>query len=792
MLPIWRVSWRNITKNRRRFFFTLTALVMGLTLTTAMLVADRTVKDTFAYYEELYAGSADYWIQSRDATFQESAVKGVEEEAADVLRVLDKETRLMVGEDRDVPVRVTGVSKWETDLLKLPLIEGKRGGLVVPENAARLWKKGVGDTVRFRDLGEMEITGITGYTPWLAGPTDWDQAEGKSFRVMMDLRTLQEGLDLRGDISYIRWEQQGGTSLERYEEQLAGTPLYIQPVVIDDLRNNDVDGLYSVFTLVSILSLFISGFIVFNMISSSVMERRAEFATMKALGYSAFHVGRLVVMEMVTLSILATILALPIGVWSADAFVAMLLGIFEDTMVYTLNWKGATLMSAAIGLVFPLAAAVVPIMKAVKTPIMAGIKDTEPRIKGSGIRYGAGGVFMLSGIVDHYAGTLLFLLGLILVFPLILRGVTRLLSPILSRLLGYPGRLSAGNIRANLSRNANTAAMVSISMTIVMFLGAVLASMPAGLEREIRETFGGDVHVQFEEAVDGTSVLGDLPGIEDVLPYQEVLSVWETTDGEPREFYLKGVPAGKEEFRLFSGFKGTVEPGHILLGERAFEEWGGEIGSSVTVQTPAGQKEYRVSGTVDTSQDGGYTGFVAAEEFTDDFGWDRSRTVMVTLKEGVDPDEFRSELRGAFPINLSSITLEEDAITSAQSAFDGMNDVMLFLLLLIIGLSSVGISNTLLMNILERNSEIRTIRAMGFTDGQVRKMILGEGMLIGITGTVMGIIAGMMVIWMNDNSSMTGMPLIMPWDMMLFASVAGLVLTLIASGVASGGKGSKK
>lgn len=120
MLPIWRVSWRNITKNRRRFFFTLTALVMGLTLTTAMLVADRTVKDTFAYYEELYAGSADYWIQSRDATFQESAVKGVEEEAADVLRVLDKETRLMVGEDRDVPVRVTGVSKWRPIFSSFP------------------------------------------------------------------------------------------------------------------------------------------------------------------------------------------------------------------------------------------------------------------------------------------------------------------------------------------------------------------------------------------------------------------------------------------------------------------------------------------------------------------------------------------------------------------------------------------------------------------------------------------------------------------------------------------------
>lgn len=60
MLNIWLVSWRNLTKNKKRFFFTLIAVILGILLTTSMLVANNTIKGTFRYYEEIYAGDADY------------------------------------------------------------------------------------------------------------------------------------------------------------------------------------------------------------------------------------------------------------------------------------------------------------------------------------------------------------------------------------------------------------------------------------------------------------------------------------------------------------------------------------------------------------------------------------------------------------------------------------------------------------------------------------------------------------------------------------------------------------
>lgn len=174
--------------------------------------------------------------------------------------------------------------------------------------------KDIGDTVTFKGLGEIKVTGIVGFTSWLASPNSWEEAEGRSFRVMMDLDTLQEWTGLTDQISYIRLQHEGGKDrLSQYQDELNRTPLYVQPVVIDDLRNNDVDGLYSVFYLVSILALFISGFIIFNMIYSSVIERKKEFSIMKSLGYTNFNVFKLVFMEVFLLSLIGTVIALPLG-----------------------------------------------------------------------------------------------------------------------------------------------------------------------------------------------------------------------------------------------------------------------------------------------------------------------------------------------------------------------------------------------------------------------------------------------------------------------------------------------
>jgi len=79
---------------------------------------------------------------------------------------------------------------------------------------------------------------------------------------------------------------------------------------------------------------------------------------------------------------------------------------------------------------------------------------------------------------------------------------------------------------------------------------------------------------------------------------------------------------------------------------------------------------------------------------------------------------------------------------SYEALQTGAPQVVAFLLLL---LSFLGISNTILLAILERTKEIGMMRAMGMTDGQMIMTYMLEAGFLGFIGSVLGIIAGCII-----------------------------------------------
>ena len=64
------------------------------------------------------------------------------------------------------------------------------------------------------------------------------------------------------------------------------------------------------------------------------------------------------------------------------------------------------------------------------------------------------------------------------------------------------------------------------------------------------------------------------------------------------------------------------------------------------------------------------------------------------------------------------------------------------MLALSIIVSMFGIVNTLVLSIVERTREIGTLRAIGMTRHQLRRMIRIEGEITGLIGSVIGIVVG--------------------------------------------------
>lgn len=79
---------------------------------------------------------------------------------------------------------------------------------------------------------------------------------------------------------------------------------------------------------------------------------------------------------------------------------------------------------------------------------------------------------------------------------------------------------------------------------------------------------------------------------------------------------------------------------------------------------------------------------------------------------------------------------------SVKGMFTSMFNVLMMIILTIV---IFAIANTMFMNLYERIREIGTIRALGTSRMKVAKIFLAESMLIGIIGSILGIILGFII-----------------------------------------------
>jgi ABC-type lipoprotein release transport system permease subunit len=68
-----------------------------------------------------------------------------------------------------------------------------------------------------------------------------------------------------------------------------------------------------------------------------------------------------------------------------------------------------------------------------------------------------------------------------------------------------------------------------------------------------------------------------------------------------------------------------------------------------------------------------------------------------------------------------------------------------FISILLLLLAIIGISNTMLLAIMERTKEIGMMRAMGMTDGQMVLAYVLEAGFLGFIGSLMGIVLGCLI-----------------------------------------------
>jgi lipoprotein-releasing system permease protein len=71
--------------------------------------------------------------------------------------------------------------------------------------------------------------------------------------------------------------------------------------------------------------------------------------------------------------------------------------------------------------------------------------------------------------------------------------------------------------------------------------------------------------------------------------------------------------------------------------------------------------------------------------------------------------------------------------------------VMFVILTLIVLVAAFGIASTLFMVVMEKTRDIAILKSMGATGSSIMKIFVLEGLIIGVTGTILGVISGLLV-----------------------------------------------
>ncbi|MDF2714695.1 MAG: transporter permease, partial [Paenibacillus sp.] len=726
-MNLWQIAWRNLMRRKLRTVLTVMSIIIGVASTFAVISSIDTAKKAFPMYLKAAFGKADFNINGTEAYFSEEVHKEVEKlnHTASVA-VLKQNAKLHLEQEgiSSIQKRVdlTGYSKLDTPVTDFKVIKGSltSGGAVITDRTANVWKTEVGDTISFvtdNGIREIRISAIIKYTGELMAPKSWGMAKYHPWSVAVPLNVVQDWFGLSGKIDNVQIK-----SVHESDRNAAGRQadelvkrygnIYMQPVIIDFDSLKEADTFFLALYFAGVLGIALSAFIIFNSMYVSIRERRNEFAALKTIGYTPEQLQAFVLFEVLLLSIIGTAVGLLFGYGLAiglKTLIYMVFGVVDDGSM--MLGKGIA-VSVLAGTLVPVVAALYPIRQAGRVGVIEVLKENRSeavaRNKWQGV---IGSLLILSGFFIHHLIVIVpLMIGVVLVFPYLFKMFIFLLSPVYRLLFGFSGQMAASNLNRNRGRTAMTSVVLCLGITMVVMVSSLNSALIQTFERVIYSSYGGnlDIHLHHIEKTD-LEQLRKVQGVAEAQTYAQYSAIW-TLNDQKRKLPVYGV--GEEwidRFPLFvaSGNKHSdlikrLQKDEIILDKIAYGVWGGKIGERIELTTLHGVEAFTVVAVVETMKHSGYGAFMSKEDFSSSFGLKYERNALVIKDPNTTPLQLRENIFNQFGERIETMFGPEDAVSVISGAYSGAFSVVNALILLSIVISSIGITNTLLMNIMER------------------------------------------------------------------------------------------
>ncbi|MBL1077890.1 ABC transporter permease [Nocardia sp. 2] len=206
-------------------------------------------------------------------------------------------------------------------------------------------------------------------------------------------------------------------------------------------------------------------------------------------------------------------------------------------------------------------------------------------------------------------------------------------------------------------------------------------------------------------------------------------------------------------------------------------------GDRITVQTPSGEQRAEVITTVPYFSVLGGTVTMSLAQMREWFDRCGSTSLQIDAAPGTDIARLRADLLQALPPGLFVYT-GQDALDGISASIKQSMALARAMMVIVSFIAAIALLNTLMLALLERRRELGILRAVGSTRRFALRMILVEAAGIGLVGAALGAVFGLIneFVYGLLATDMLGIDIVpRPGPLLAVFSAAALVLSLLGS-----------
>jgi putative ABC transport system permease protein len=826
---LWRYTAGEMRRRPGRTLLTLLGIVLGVAAVVAILLTTAATHRAYGDLFEALAGKAALEVVAEGMSGFDPAIRSKLETIPGVQAAVPvvQTATVLLGKGAGASALAFGVDPAIDQAARRYALRAGRfldnsDGVLLEANFARAQGLELGQKARFL----TPVWGLTG--PVIAELPIMGLLEPQGAAIFnggavtfMPLATAQRLFDLRGRLNAVQLILAAGAAGQEVEAAVRGQlppGLIVQrPALRGDLAQDNLLATELALSSLSVVSLVAGAFVILNSFLMNLGERRQQLAILRALGTTRAQVTRLLLREALLLGMVGTVLGIGLGLLLSagqQQMMQQLLGVTLPAEPWpALPFVGALLLGPGMAV----AATYWPARRAGRRAPLEDLLQKAVTHRERSTRWpayvglGLLGLFLLV-VIGLLAGWVrpqfipvvlpmtvaASMAGGVLSLPLLLRPLMRLAGTVLLPLLGMEGRLAFRQLQRRPTRTALTAGILLIGVVVSVAFGQ-------SMRNSVRDIYQWcDNNVGFDFIIRGimpdTTLLitavplpeklaEELAGVDGVQQVGKVSFLQARAQGRPIVVLPFTIVEGQRlPFALASGDRHEAPrrllQGEVVLGTALAHRCHLGVGDAIQVETRQGPLSLRIAGTTPEYTVGGMVLYAEWQQCKTWFAMNgvHAFTVMVRPGAAADVATRLQSFCDAHGLRLQSKAdfrgVLDQSIQSVQGFFWG-------LVLLVFVVASLGVVNTLTMNVLEQTRELGILRAVALTRGQLSRMIVAQAVTLAFISLLPGTLLGIFMAYLMNRSAVPilGQEVQFYLDEWFLASccLAGLVIAVLAA-----------